>query len=253
MCVFIDEEGHVLETIKVEDLIDERSDIRKENDQRDGKVHPADGGILEFKQLISRRQPSVIVMGGFATRTHKLTKAVTAIAKSLAVETMETKGVAVDSVDYEASLADETLPVIYVPDNVARIFQHSARALKEFSTLPPTARYCVGLGRYAQSPMHEFCALGSDIVAITFDEYSQKLVSCHAAELEETCNDDAFPRSPPIKFSSLLSARSSTLSTTSGFASTMSSRTNISSSFSPLSRALDPARLPSSSVTSSRR
>ena len=54
---------------------------------------------------------------------------------------------------------------------------HSVRAQKDFATLPPTGRYCVGLGRYAQSPIHEFCALGTDITAITFEPEAQKLVS----------------------------------------------------------------------------
>lgn len=68
-------------------------------------------------------------------------------------------------------------PVIYVPDDSARIYQHSKRASEEFSALSLTAKYCVGLARYTQSPMNEYAALGRDMAAITYDEDSQQLVS----------------------------------------------------------------------------
>jgi len=69
------------------------------------------------------------------------------------------------------------IPVIYVHDNVARIYQHSHRMAEEFSALSPIAKYCVGLARYVQSPLNEFAALGSDITAIAFNEEHQNLVS----------------------------------------------------------------------------
>lgn len=69
-----------------------------------------------------------------------------------------------------------TVPVIYVPDDSARIYQHSKRASEEFSALSMTAKYCVGLARYTQSPMNEYAALGRDMAAITYDEDNQQLV-----------------------------------------------------------------------------
>jgi transcription elongation factor SPT6 len=57
------------------------------------------------------------------------------------------------------------IPVIYINDEVARIYQHSKRAANEFSALSVTAKYCVGLARYTQSPLNEYAALGSDITA----------------------------------------------------------------------------------------
>jgi transcription elongation factor SPT6 len=62
------------------------------------------------------------------------------------------------------------IPVIYVFDDVARIYQHSKRAADEFSALSPVAKYCVGLARYAQSPLNEYAAMGADITAISFEE-----------------------------------------------------------------------------------
>ena len=38
-------------------------------------------------------------------------------------------------------------------------------------------KYRVGLARYAQSPLNEFAALGSDIAALTLDDEGQHLVS----------------------------------------------------------------------------
>ena len=70
-----------------------------------------------------------------------------------------------------------SFPVIYVHDDSARIYQHSKRAAEEFSALSLTARYCVGLARYTQSPMNEYAALGRDMAAITYDEDSQQLVN----------------------------------------------------------------------------
>jgi transcription elongation factor SPT6 len=73
------------------------------------------------------------------------------------------------------------IPVVYVPDDTARIYQHSKRASEEFSALSLTAKYCVGLARYTQSPMNEYAALGRDMAAITYDEDNQQLVGlCHS-------------------------------------------------------------------------
>lgn len=71
---------------------------------------------------------------------------------------------------------DKKIPIIYVNDEVARIYQHSKRAEEEYGRLPLIARYCVGLARYVQSPLNEYAALGADLPAIMFDE-AQNLVS----------------------------------------------------------------------------
>ena len=69
------------------------------------------------------------------------------------------------------------IPVLYVSDELARIYLQNPRSKSEFSALPPNARYCVGLARYAQSPLNEYAAVGSDITALSFDEDDQHLVS----------------------------------------------------------------------------
>ncbi|GAA5881838.1 hypothetical protein JCM1840_001631 [Sporobolomyces johnsonii] len=57
----------------------------------------------------------------------------------------------------------------YVNDEVARIYQNSQRANVEFSELSTVGKYCVGLARYAQSPLNEYAALGADLAALTYD------------------------------------------------------------------------------------
>lgn len=148
--VFVDEAGRLREHTKVDNLVDQ--------EMRD-----------EFADLLSRRKPDVIVIGGFSMATTKLVQRVKAILRG---EQLGEEG-------WEPTPSNEQafdIPVIYIFDEVARIYQHSKRAADEFSALSPTAKYCVGLARYTQSPLVEYAALGSDITAISFDE-DQRLVS----------------------------------------------------------------------------
>ena len=133
----------------------------------------------EFNDLIQRRRPDVIAIGGFSLTTTKLSQRV-----------KEAVGITTQQVDNRLGHAwgdeprppppgqqDSNIPVIYVHDEVARIYQHSKRAEEEFSALSPTAKYCIGIARYVQSPLNEYSALGADVTAISFDEESQQLVS----------------------------------------------------------------------------
>lgn len=78
--------------------------------------------------------------------------------------------------DNNGSDAVFSVPVIFVQDEVARLAQHSTRLEKEFQAYSQTARYCIGLARYAQHPLNEYAALGEDLTAITFDDVAQPLV-----------------------------------------------------------------------------
>ena len=69
------------------------------------------------------------------------------------------------------------IPVIYIWDEVARIYQHSKHAAEEFSVLSPIAKYCVRLACYAQNPLDEYAALSPDITAISFEDEDWHLVS----------------------------------------------------------------------------
>ncbi|KAL0946577.1 hypothetical protein HGRIS_012779 [Hohenbuehelia grisea] len=136
--VFFDDAGRMRDLTKIDNLHDEE---------------PKD----EFLDIVRRRKPDVVVVGGFTMATTKLSQRLKAVLKEL-------DGPNAIDVDGQPST-----PVTYIHDDVARIFQHSKRAEDEFPSLSPTAKYCVGLARYVQSPLTEFAALGRDIVAIELD------------------------------------------------------------------------------------
>lgn len=142
--VLIDEAGRLREHTKLDNLVDQ--------DLKD-----------EFQDLLSRRKPDVIVIGGFSMATTKLAVRVKEVLRGDSPDGMS------DSPPVNHVPAFD-IPIVYVSDEVARIYQHSKRAADEFSALSPTAKYCVGMARYTQSPLLEFAALGSDISAISFDE-----------------------------------------------------------------------------------
>ncbi|KAF8447735.1 SH2 domain-containing protein [Boletus edulis BED1] len=154
--VLLDEMGRLREQVKLDNLVD--------RDYHD-----------EFTDLLKRRRPDIIVAGGFTMATTKLSSRIKEIVNGKT-----------PSADAEANISgwgtEPTneqvfdIPVIYVNDEVARIYQHSRRATEEFSTLSPIAKYCVGLARYVQNPLNEYAALGSDIVAISLEDEDQHLI-----------------------------------------------------------------------------
>jgi transcription elongation factor SPT6 len=163
-CVYMDDEGRMRETVKIDNLVDEES--------RD-----------EFTDFIRRRKPDIIVIGGLSMATTKLSQRV----KEIVSGRSENSGP-----DIEPAF---DIPVLYVPDELARIYHHSARAKEEFSSISPIARYCVGLARYAQNPLNEYAALGSDITAITFIEDDQHLASLYLlARSPDTHDANRFPK-----------------------------------------------------------
>ena len=127
----------------------------------------------EFHNILKRREPDLVVIGGFSAQTHRLYDQIRVIARDPG---------------YLASISEDdqmrergedepiSVPVRYIIDEVARLFQHSKRAEDEFGALPVLTRYCIGLARYAQSPLNEYAALGADMIAVTFDDEGQHLV-----------------------------------------------------------------------------
>ena len=124
--------------------------------------------VEEFTDILKKRKPDVIVIGGFSMPTLRLTQRIKEILQGGEISVRG--GLSINGQAFD-------IPVIYVFDDVARIYQHSNRAVGEFGAIPPMGKYCVGLARYAQSPLNEFAALGSDIAAITLDDEDQHLVS----------------------------------------------------------------------------
>lgn len=130
----------------------------------------------EFKDLIKRRRPDVIVVGGFSLRTTDLAHKIKLTLRPHQVEYYRhTENIPVEN---DGSQMDPALnvPVIYSFDECARLYQNSRRSAQEFPDLSVLQRYCVGLARYVQSPLNEFAAAGRDITAIALDVQSQPLV-----------------------------------------------------------------------------
>ena len=156
--VFVDEAGRMREHTKIDNLYD------------------ADN-IDEFKDLLKRRKPDITAVGGFTVATVKLMNRVKELFRGPSAPAPAEGWSNPGDQGWGASNEQAfDIPAIYVYDDVARIYQHSKRATEEFSTLPPNAKYCVGLARYVQSPLNEFAALGPDLTAISLDEDNQHLV-----------------------------------------------------------------------------
>ncbi|KAI6150440.1 transcription elongation factor Spt6 [Pisolithus tinctorius] len=151
--VMLDDMGRLREHVKIDNLVDQ--------DYKD-----------EFTDLLKRRRPDVIVVGGFSMATTKLSARVKEVLSGKPAEGDPA------TPDWRPPQNEQSfdIPVIYVRDEVARIYQHSKRATEEFSTLSPIAKYCVGLARYAQNPLNEYAALGADITAISFEDEDQHLI-----------------------------------------------------------------------------
>lgn len=147
-CVFVDVEGEYRDHFFLENLSDT-------NYQE------------QFLNSIQLRKPDVILVGGFSINTAKLSQRIK--------EVLNPK-----PADSEYAFGEEprntqviNIPVVYIQDEIARIYQHSKRAANEFGFLPVTGRYCIGLARYARSPLNEYAALGTDLPIMIYDEVAQ--------------------------------------------------------------------------------
>ncbi|TIA79740.1 hypothetical protein E3P98_03101 [Wallemia ichthyophaga] len=166
LLVYLDENGRMREQQKIDNLVE-------------------DSPMEAFADIMTRRKPQTVVVGGMGTQTHGLFQRVNELVKAQTGEEIPQQS-AVDEWNMPTGDVDPNAgpqydpesgtPVILVHDDVARIFQHSKRAEVEFGQLPITGRYCVGLARYVQSPLNEFAALGEDITAISIDP-DQRLLS----------------------------------------------------------------------------
>jgi transcription elongation factor SPT6 len=145
--VFLDENGQFQKSTKVDDLKDEEN----------RKI---------ISEAIRDTKPDVIGVSGFSVQTSRLYEDLIKLVE-----------------DYNITVSDEVddegrspIEVIYVNDEVARLYQHSDRAKVDHPELAPLVRYCCALGRYLQSPLLEYAALGKDVVSIPFHP-AQKLLN----------------------------------------------------------------------------
>ncbi len=149
---WVDEDGRVLENGKFVDL-------RLGNPD---KYIPDGKDVAAFAELLKRRHTDVIAVSGFSVETRKLYKDLQDIIEKydIKIPTYE---------DDDGNERNERIDVVIINDEVARLYHTSDRAIAEYPSLPPLARYCVALAKYLQNPMKEYASLGKDIVSITFD------------------------------------------------------------------------------------
>ncbi|KAK4053287.1 Transcription elongation factor spt6 [Microbotryomycetes sp. JL221] len=166
--IYLDSEGYLREHAKVGDLSNLSS-----TDQE------------TLTELLKRRRPQVVVIGGFSPNTKRLRENFERLAGDVSIEIVKDE---LDQDDEEPVSQGELdkrakFETIYVHDDVARIFSNSERGSTEFPELSRIAKYCIGLARFAQSPLHEYASLGSDdLVAISYDP-AQKFVSPNVLRL----------------------------------------------------------------------
>jgi transcription elongation factor SPT6 len=162
--IYLDAEGHFREHIKISNLVD-----------------PSEADREALTELLKRRRPQVVVVGGFSPNARQLWNQFVEFSKPISAELVNDE---VDQPDDDERRTQDDLEkralfeTNFVYDEVARIYSNSQRAALEFPDFGKVGKYCVGLARYAQSPLNEYAALGSDLSALTFDSY-QKFVSCH--------------------------------------------------------------------------
>lgn len=144
LAVVMDEHGEVIEYAKMED-------------PRDTEFKAA------FVDLVNRRSPDVVGISGFTVNSNKFFEIVQQIVKDEGL----TCGADTEAVD--------SLQVVWVQDEVARLYQHSQRSQEEFPDQVTLSRYCIGLARYLQSPLLEYANLGKEITGLYIHEYQHLL------------------------------------------------------------------------------
>ena len=122
-----------------------------------------DGADLEaLVDVVKRRRPDVIGVSGFAAETRKLFSLLKDIVTRKDLRGSEYE-------DDDGHEATDLLEVVMVNDEVARLYQTSDRAHKEYPSFAPLTRYCVALARYLQNPLSEYASLGRDLISLSFD------------------------------------------------------------------------------------
>lgn len=122
-------------------------------------------------QLIDRFAPEVIAISGYNVQISHLKKRVEEIVKLN--KKMVSPEIIGDEIDDQEEPVE--LPVLYIPNETSRLFEHSDRANEEFSDKPVVAKFCIGLARYVQSPLLEYIALGDTVTTISIHKYQTLL------------------------------------------------------------------------------
>lgn len=165
--VYLDERGRFREHATFDDLrpltARQLQEREMEMERTRGKAEFVDHRA-DFVKLLKQRKPDIVVVSGWSVRTAELKKHVKELAAMAHQDICDQ-----DRLDTELEREQAMIDVVTCHDDVARIYQHSSRAAEEFPELSELGRYCLALARYAQSPVNEFAALGSDLTAVILD------------------------------------------------------------------------------------
>ncbi|ODV87551.1 hypothetical protein CANARDRAFT_174585 [[Candida] arabinofermentans NRRL YB-2248] len=125
----------------------------------------------KFINLVKRFKPEVVAISGYNVNCSILFKRIQEliVGNNILVE------VDIDDNYQDNNDNDIQLPVIYVPNETARLFEHSDRANQEFSDKPVVAKFCIGIARYVQSPLLEYISLGKSITSISIHKHQNLL------------------------------------------------------------------------------
>lgn len=135
VCAFVNDTGRLVEQIQLSDV----SELENH---------------LALEAFIRKHNPDVVGLGGFSVQTTKLND---------------------DIVKMMDNRQDAKRQVIYVNDEVARLYQNSKRGVEEFPDVGSLTRYCIAMARYIQDPLMEYIAMGRDILSIPVHKH-QSLV-----------------------------------------------------------------------------
>ncbi|GMM37259.1 chromatin-remodeling histone chaperone [Saccharomycopsis crataegensis] len=152
--VYMNEFGEVKEFIKFEE-------------------HPLSPEFIDsFVKKVQSLNPDVIGINGYNARSKKLYDRVLEIVNS-----EKLRPAAQSDGDYREYENNEPpiLDVIFVADDIARLYENSVRAKQEFPDKSSLFRYCVALGRYLQSPLLEYINMKDDVTSVFFYRFQHLL------------------------------------------------------------------------------
>ena len=154
--VWMDNEGRFREHLKLDSLRQPPAHGNMNNEK-------ADACREQLAEFLKKVSPDAVVVGGTSSRTFDLYQDI------LSITDKTTNVKIVDPNPPVEEYGHPKLPILFVNDSAARLYQHSKRGSEELPDLPIVARYCVGIARFAQSPVNEYAALGNDAVSLTYD------------------------------------------------------------------------------------
>ena len=123
--VFLDEFGRMREHIQIDNL----NDVQNED---------------TFKDLVRRRKPDCVVVGGYEMNTTKLRRRIREVLNP-SLQKDDEGNVEMGTWGQEEVDPAFQIPVIYGYDQVAKIYQHSKRAAAEFPELSVLGRSALAL------------------------------------------------------------------------------------------------------------